>query len=102
VSDARRAVEEMARSSYGRLVAYLSAQTGDMGGAEDALGEALLAALSTWPEAGVPERPEAWLLTAARNRIVDRARHAEVRAEHEEALRRRLPQVRSELKMERP
>jgi RNA polymerase sigma-70 factor (ECF subfamily) len=88
VSDARRAVEEVARSSYGRLIAYLSSRSGDVAGAEDALGEALLAALSTWPRDGVPARPEAWLLAAARNRIVDRARHAHVLAEHEEALRR--------------
>jgi DNA-directed RNA polymerase specialized sigma24 family protein len=77
--DAARAVELVARSSYGRLVAYLaSASGGDLAGAEDALGDALLAALRTWPEHGVPERPEAWLLTAARRRVVDAARRRDV------------------------
>src|SRR5439155_10135893 len=48
--------------------------------AEDALGDALLAALETWPPTGVPDTPEAWLLTAARRRLVDGARHASVTA----------------------
>src|SRR5262245_38649495 len=87
MQDASRTVEAVARSSYGRLVAYLAQQTRDVAGAEDALGEALLAALATWPEDGVPERPESWLLTAARNRIVGEARRARVREEHAEALR---------------
>ena len=39
---AHRAVERVARESYGRLVAYLSVHTRDLAGAEDALSEALL------------------------------------------------------------
>jgi RNA polymerase sigma-70 factor (ECF subfamily) len=50
-------------------------------GAEDALSEALVTALATWPRDGIPRNPEGWLLTAARNRIIDRARHERVRAE---------------------
>jgi predicted RNA polymerase sigma factor len=76
---ARGAVEAAARQYYGRLVAYLSARTRDVAGAEDALGEALLAALNTWPRDGVPQSPEAWLLTAARRRLMDRARHEQMR-----------------------
>jgi RNA polymerase sigma-70 factor (ECF subfamily) len=76
---ARGAVEAAARQYYGRLVAYLSARTRDVAGAEDALSEALLAALNTWPRDGVPQSPEAWLLTAARRRLVDRARHEQMR-----------------------
>ena len=71
-----RAVEEVARESYGRLVAFLSARTRDVAGAEDALGDALLSALTSWPRDGVPDKPEAWLLTAARHRLVDAARQA--------------------------
>jgi RNA polymerase sigma-70 factor (ECF subfamily) len=78
LSDAARAAELAARSSYGRLLAYLAAQWRDVARAEDALGDALVAALETWPHTGVPERPEAWLLTAARRRLVDEARHARV------------------------
>ncbi len=86
MKDAHRAVEEVARSSYGRLVAFLSSKTRDVTGAEDALGEALLAALTCWPREGVPEKPEAWLLAAARHRLIDQARHARVREEHAQAL----------------
>ena len=78
--DAQRAVEEAARQSYGRLVAFLASRTHDVAAAEDALGEALIAALTTWPRDGIPRTPEAWLLTAARRRLVDQARHEGVRA----------------------
>lgn len=88
MSDAsRRAVEEVARASYGRLLAFLCSRVRDVAAAEDALSDALLAALATWPRDGVPHRPEAWLLTAARRRLADQARRAQVRAEHEPTLR---------------
>jgi RNA polymerase sigma-70 factor (ECF subfamily) len=76
---ARSAVESAAREYYGRLVAYLSARTRDVASAEDALSEALLAALTAWAHSGIPKSPEAWLLTAARRRLVDRARHEKMR-----------------------
>jgi len=75
---AHSAIEDIARGSYGRLVAYLAARSGDIAGAEDALSEAIGAALRHWPEQGVPDKPEAWLLRVARNRLIDAARHAEV------------------------
>jgi RNA polymerase sigma-70 factor (ECF subfamily) len=80
-ADIHRTIESVARASYGRLVAYLCARTRDVAGAEDALSDALLTALATWPRDGIPRNPEGWLLTAARNRIIDRARHERVRAE---------------------
>jgi predicted RNA polymerase sigma factor len=73
-----RAIERVARESYGRLVAYLSANTHDVGGAEDALSNALVAALETWPRDGVPQNPEAWLLTTARRSFIDLVRHRQV------------------------
>lgn len=73
-----RAVEEVARESYGRLVALLAARTRDVAGAEDALADALVAALVTWPRDGIPKSPQGWLLTAARNRMLDRVRHQQV------------------------
>lgn len=63
--------EQIARVSYGRLLAILAAPSGDIERAEDALAEAFARALRNWPEAGVPDNPEAWLLTAARNRLRD-------------------------------
>ncbi len=73
-SAASAAAEAVARRSYGKLVAFLSARTRDVAGAEDALSEAFAAALSTWPGTGVPDSPEAWLLTVARRRFVDAVR----------------------------
>ena len=73
-----RAMERVARESYGRLVAYLCMQTRDVASAEDALNDALVAALMAWPRDGVPENPEAWLLTTARRALIDRVRHQRV------------------------
>jgi predicted RNA polymerase sigma factor len=81
-----RAIELVARESYGRLVAYLSSRTRDVASAEDALSDALVAALTAWPRDGVPQKPEAWLLTAARHSIIDRARHQRVAVASEPTL----------------
>jgi len=70
------AAERAARESYGRLVAWLAFRWRDIAGAEDALSEAFISALTHWPHAGVPANPDAWLLTAARNNLRQRARHA--------------------------
>jgi len=76
--DVHWTVERVARESYGRLVAYLSSYTRDVAGAEDALSEALIAALTAWPRDGVPRNPEAWLLTTARHSLIDFIRHQQV------------------------
>jgi len=73
-----RTVERVARESYGRLVAYLSVHTHDLAAAEDALSDALLRALTAWPRGGVPQNPEAWLLTTARHSLIDAVRHQRV------------------------
>jgi len=80
MSGAARAAERVARESYGRLVAFLAARTRDVAAAEDALSEAFAAALRTWPTEGVPDNPDAWLLTAARRRQTDAARRRQVQA----------------------
>jgi predicted RNA polymerase sigma factor len=61
----------IARQSYGRLLALLASRSGDLAGSEDALADAFEAALLTWPEKGVPNNPEAWLMAAAKNRQLD-------------------------------
>ena len=78
MNDPHRAVERAARDSYSRLIAFLAARSRDVAAAEDALADAFHSALETWPRTGVPKRPEAWLLTAARRRMIDSARHARV------------------------
>lgn len=75
-----------ARASYGRLIAYLAARSGDVAAAEDALGDAFRVAVETWPARGVPDRPEAWLLASARRRLIDSARHRQVRAQAADTL----------------
>lgn len=90
---ARRAAERAARESYGRLLAFLAARTRDVAGAEDALAEAFVSALSSWPEQGVPANPDAWLLTVARRRQTDAYR----RAATTRAGEMHLKQVREEL-----
>lgn len=74
-----RAAELAARKAYGRLLASVASRTRDIAAAEDALAEAFVSALTRWPRDGVPDRPEAWLLTAARRRALDGIRRRAVR-----------------------
>ncbi|MGL4235348.1 sigma factor [Tabrizicola sp.] len=67
-------VARAARDSYGRIVAWLARRFGNLADAEDAMSAALESALVTWPQTGVPRSPEAWLLTTARRRMLDRLR----------------------------
>jgi len=87
VHQAHQTIEHVARTAYGRLVAYLSSRTRDVAAAEDALGEALLEALTAWPRNGVPDQPEAWLMKAAGHRLLDHQRHLRTQERHAEALR---------------
>jgi RNA polymerase sigma-70 factor, ECF subfamily len=77
---ARRRADLAARTSYGRLLSILVAGSRDIGAAEDALAAAFEAALRTWPDRGVPQNPEGWLLTAARNAVHNHRRHQGVQA----------------------
>jgi len=74
VSVAQR-VDEVARRSYGRLVAWLAWQWRDIAAAEDALADAFAAALARWPVDGIPDAPEGWLLTVAKRNLLMAARH---------------------------
>lgn len=70
-----QAAERAAREAYGRLLAWLAWQWRDLAAAEDALSDALLAALTDWPQSGIPDAPQAWLLTVAKRALLQRARH---------------------------
>ncbi|MFN7177712.1 MAG: RNA polymerase sigma factor [Thermaurantiacus sp.] len=78
--DARAAAEAAARSSYGRLLSLIAHSTRDIAAAEDALSHAFAEALRTWPINGVPDQPDAWLLTVARRAAGHARRHQGVRA----------------------
>jgi predicted RNA polymerase sigma factor len=85
---AHRMANAVARRSYGKLVALLSARAGDVTLAEEALADAFVSALSSWSRDGCPKNPEAWLVTAARRKLIDlsRQRQTSERAEPELAL----------------
>lgn len=70
-SHAEAAVEAVFREEWGRIVAALIAMTGDWDLAEECAQDAFTRALQAWERDGVPDRPGAWLTTAARNRAVD-------------------------------
>jgi predicted RNA polymerase sigma factor len=71
---AHETADEVARRSYGKLVAFLAARTHDVAVAEDALSQAFVSALADWPRNGCPENPEGWLLTVARRKVIDASR----------------------------
>ena len=79
-AEAARAVEEVFRTEWGRIVAALIGSTGDWDLAEECAQDAFAKALQSWPRDGVPDRPGAWLTTVARNRAVDRLRRSAVEA----------------------
>jgi RNA polymerase sigma-70 factor, ECF subfamily len=85
--DGTAAVERVFREEYGRLIASLVRRFGDIDLAEEAAGEALVAALEKWPTSGVPPNPGGWLTTTAGNRAIDRIRREKQRdAKHRAAL----------------
>ena len=85
-SEVRDAVRTVFRMESARLVAGLSRLVRDLDLAEELAQDALVAALERWPESGVPDRPGAWLMAAARNRAVDRLRRESWLGRRREAL----------------
>lgn len=73
----RLTLDRVFREEYGRVVAALIRQTGDFEVAEDAVQEAIAAALEHWPERGVPRNPAAWLTTTAKRKAIDRLRRVQ-------------------------
>ena len=77
---ARAALVRLVRDEGRRVLATLVRHTGDLQLAEDAVQDAVLRALDTWPRTGVPPQPRAWLTLTARNRAVDLVRREAARA----------------------
>jgi RNA polymerase sigma factor (sigma-70 family) len=71
LQDANRAVDAVWRIEAARLIAGLARMVRDVGLAEDLAQEALVAALETWPQSGVPDNPGAWLMATAKHRAID-------------------------------
>jgi len=77
VAQTQCAVEAVWRLESARIIAGLARLTGDLSLAEDLAQDALVAALSQWPQAGIPPNPGAWLMSTARHRAIDRLRRSE-------------------------
>lgn len=92
-----RLAERVARESYGRLLALLSARTRDVAAAEDALADAFAAALTAWPRTGAPDNPEAWLFAAAKRKLIDAARRAKTASEGEGRLALAVEELEEEM-----
>ena len=82
--------EHLFRAESGQVLASLIRTLGDFDAAEDALQEAIVAALERWPLDGVPDRPGAWLLTTARRKAIDRLRREAKRGDKQAAAQEQL------------
>src|SRR5439155_336420 len=78
MSEAHCAIDAVWRIEQAKLIAGLTRFTRDISQAEELAQEALLSALEQWPKAGIPDKPGAWLMTAAKNRAVDRIGEAQL------------------------
>ena len=83
VDHARRAVEAVWRAEAAPIVAALTRHTGDFAWAEDLAQEALVEALDSWPNSGIPSNPGAWLMSVAKKRAIDGWRRRERMSQRE-------------------
>jgi len=82
----RLQIQRVVREHHGWVLARLLRTVRDLDLAEDALQEALLAAMHQWPQAGLPPNPRAWLVATARNKIIDELRKRSLRSTKSEQL----------------
>ena len=78
MTEPRVAIEAVFRIEFPRLVAGLARLTRDVGRAEELAQDALVVALERWPTDGVPDNPGSWLMTTAKRRAIDDARHQRI------------------------
>ncbi len=83
-------IEAVWRIESARLIASLARIVRDIGLAEDLAQDAFIAALERWPESGIPEKPGAWLMTAAKNRALDLWRRGKLLERKHEELGREI------------
>lgn len=86
--DLHETVESVFRQESGRIIAGLIRISGSFDLAEEAMQDALAAALAHWPVEGIPANPSAWITTVARRRLIDYARRASTRLDKENELLR--------------
>jgi RNA polymerase sigma-70 factor, ECF subfamily len=79
------AIDAVFRIEQAKLIAGLARMVRDVGLAEELAQDALVAALELWPRSGIPDKPGAWLMAAAKNRAIDRLRRAKlIERKHQE------------------
>jgi len=85
-----RAIDAVWRIESAKIIAGLARMVRDVGLAEELAQDALVAALETWPKTGVPDKPGAWLMAAAKNRALDYYRRTKLLERKHEELGREL------------
>jgi RNA polymerase sigma factor (sigma-70 family) len=95
-TDIHRTIDAVWRIESARLIAGLARIVRDVGVAEDLAQDALVAALQQWPESGVPDKPGAWLMAAAKHRAIDHLRRNKRLERKHEELSRELESQRQE------
>ena len=84
-TDTHRSIDAIWRIEQAKLIAGLARMVRDVGLAEELAQDALLAALEQWPRSGIPDKPGAWLMAAAKHRAIDRWRRAKlIERKHQE------------------
>src|SRR3954449_9897123 len=76
-ADLSKTIETLYRSESGRILATMVRLLGDLDLAEEAMHEAFAAALETWPQTGLPDKPRPWLISAGRFKAIDGMRRRE-------------------------
>ena len=84
-TDTHHAIETVFRIEQARLIAGLARMLRDVGLAEELAQDALVSALEQWPKSGIPDKPGAWLMAAAKHRAIDRLRRRKlIERKHQE------------------
>jgi len=82
----QHAVEQVFRRESGRIIAGLIRLSDSFDLAEEAMQDALAAALVDWEKKGIPENPAAWINAVARRKLIDYARRDRTRRDHQDQL----------------
>lgn len=85
-SATHQAIAAVWRIESARIVAVVARMVRDVGVAEELAQDALVSALEHWPREGVPDKPAAWLMTAAKRKALDHLRRLKMQGEKHEEL----------------
>ncbi|WP_066190865.1 RNA polymerase sigma factor [Gracilibacillus timonensis] len=88
--DPHRTIDAIWRIESAKIIAGLARIVGDVGMAEDLAQDALVIALKSWPESGIPENPGAWLMKTSKRRAIDQLRRNRTRRNKYEQLGREV------------